>query len=782
MPMAPASYAQSDVAEQINNLTQEEQDALKNLNVSDNLQEAANDFTSNIKPEFTETDREALKLLGYSDQEIDQLSLQSLSDGDEQDKFKSRLNTYANNKGKEIEAGVMNDLVPGLGSAVLGLAFASLLGIVVGVRCYNQPSALAFAGTSAAWVGLEMMIWKGYQINMDDINTLQNATKIPQYVEKKIARVKKIIGDLETEFKKQDPKELAEGFESFLADNKEKVDELRGIAEEIRGYLKTAKDRQFGALRSIQESIALAAETSKKKSRNAKVAAIGYTAAAGLAAAEAFNVFNAGGTCVGKATPETPGTGYLPKLHHSIVGLLVKLYLQESYAGFASVGDLDKIGIPLGGGLAAAYLGFEKTFADKIYSSPTGRGLVFLAMAGIAYLAYSKLEKAAAFLEKQANEMDIFVSAIEDKLSKLNASFPDGAELIRELKEELMPEVEEILNGLADKEGEIKDLLKKEGDRLVDEKIGELGLSKEELEKQVKEQVNSELQFTQNDIAKELQGASSSIMSELNTSDLSGRLTTWQQIENYLIPEALAATPGFKHKTPVGCVVRTRGYVRLDEACNCRGIKKCIKTRYPTKLKMAKNNEFGAFSYKLGSLVAMGSEQIFNGRPDRGVKVFQKAGSLYSKMELNTRKLLSQKVGKKIDHRVTARMISSGFHQLKPGLPDFYRGQGKMESASINPKLSNNILKNQTRNLMSNRDQRSALKASLRNKLALAKKLGNKSLQDYRIQEKVSGGIHHGKDKYNYSKEAITRDSTKDIFMLIKKRYLIIQSQGRLSL
>jgi hypothetical protein len=182
--------------------------------------------------------------------------------------------------------------------------------------------------------------------------------------------------------------------------------------------------------------------------------------------------------------------------------------------------------------------------------------------------------------------------------------------------------------------------------------------------------------------------------------------------------------------------------------------------------------------------VSLGSDYIFNGRPDKGLKAFEKAGGLYSKMELNTRKLLSQKVGKKIDRRVTARMISSAFDSLRPGLPDYYRAQGQGQGSKvnpINPRLSNNYIKNSTRNLMSNSDQRSALQASLRNKLALAKQLGNKSLLGFQTSPTGSSMGQRSKG-YDYSKESITKDASKDLFMLIKKRYLIIQSQGRLSL
>lgn len=765
--------------EKIKNLTAQEREALKNLKISEQVQETANGLMSGTKPELTENDRKALHLLGYSEEEIDQLSLQSLKDEKERDKFKNRLNQYADGKSSEIEQGVMNDLVPGLASSVLGLAFATLLGLVVGIRCYNQPSALAFAGTSGAWVALEMMIWKGYQIRMDDIQTLQNATEYPRKIEEKIERAKEIIAKLESDFKKAG----VEDYESFLAEHQSEVDELKEMAKALRGFLKKAKDEQFGALRSIQESIGLAAETSKKKSRNAKIAAIGFTAAAAAATAEAFSLFNNAGTCVGL-------TYQSPKRIGPLWQLLAQLIIRKTYAGFASVGDLDKIGIPIGGGMAAAYLGFEMKFADKIYSSATGRGLVFLAMAGIAYLAYSKLAKAAEFLDKQAKELDIFATAVEEKLDSFNVTFSESAQMIRELKDKLLPELQEIAESMGKKGGELKELLKEEGKGLAQEKLDELGLNEEE----VKNLVIEELKFDQNKIVDDLKKQAKEKMEEVDTSGIpnfSGNLTgdlqstPWINFINSVVPDVYAAK---SFEAPASCFVRTRNYLSADESCQCRKGNKCFSSRYPAKMSLKNNNEFASFAYKVGSLVSQSSDAILSGKAKTGLGGFRKAGSFYQKMDLNARKLLSQKVGAKVDYRLTGRMIEGAFNQLRPGLKDYYKGNPTAQKKSrgtqrLNPTLSSRQMRKGRRRLVGAQGETMALRASLKEKLKLAKALGNPSLQDFKAASfKSSSSQGPAEEKYDYSKEAITRDPSKDIFQLIKKRYLIIQSQGRLSL
>lgn len=748
----------SELSDDLSSMTKDERVALENIEVSENLQNMANNFSEGVRPELTDNDRVALKLLGYSDAEIDNLSLATIQDEGERDKFTNRLGRYANKKGNEIETGVTQDLVPGLASAVIGLAFASLLGVVVGVRCYNQPSALAFAATSGAWVALEMMIWSGYQIRMKDIETLQNATKIPEYVDKKIAKVRKIIESLERDFKAQNLSD----FEAFLESKSSEIDELKAIAKEVRSYLKTAKDRQFGALRSLQESIVLAAETSKKKARNAKVAAIGYTASAGLAAAEGFNLFSGGGKCmVGNQQ-----TLLMDKNPTSLLGMALWKLLPSAQAGFASIGDLDKIGIPLGGGLAAAYLGFEKKFADKIFESAIGRGVIFLAMAGLAYLASTKLEKASQFLEKQANEMDIFVTSVEEKLSTLNASFPDGAELIRELKENLLPEIQEIAQSLKDKEEELKN-------RLIEEGSSQLANLNDQ---QIKDLINAEEKFSLSDIEKSLNSLPSAPMSDLDSSDFSGKLTTWNMLIDSLIVSAYASPRKFTNQTPLSCFQRTRTYLLADEDCSCRAQNRCMKSQYPNNIKMKQKTEFGFFSYKMGSLVSQSSDYIFHGQAMNGLKGFSKAGNLTAKMDLNTRKFLSQKMGKKIDNKVTAKMIAGAFDTIKPGLKDYFKGNKSV--ARLSPQISSNYIKTNRGKLVSPKQERNALRASLQKRLQFAKSLGNKSLLGF----SPSSNNTEKKEIYDYSKESITRDASKNIFQVIKKRYLIIQSQGRLKL
>lgn len=767
LPLSPVQASDlselgEDLQREIEELTADDKEKLKNAEISENIIDVANDAASQTKINWTENDREALKLLGYSDAEIDDLSLATALDKEERERFMNSAQGYAQKKQKDVESFVRGDLIPGLASSVIGLAFSAMLGLVVGFRCHNQPSGITFAATAGAWVGLELMIWKGYQIRKDEIATLSSMSKIPKALEPKIDKAKKIIDGLEQDFRKAD----VQNFETFLEGQRPKVDELKKIAEEIRDFLKVEKDRQFGALNSIKDSIELAAETSRKKARNAKIAAVGYTAAAGLAAAEGANFINAGGTCTGKE-PVPKGT-----MNQNPV---LEFLLPSAYAGFATVGDLDKIGIPIGAGLAAAYLGFKQTWGHQIYSTPTGRGISFLAMAGIAAIAAVKLQKAAKFLDQQAKEMGIFMTAIDEKLGGVSVSFPDGDALIQELKDRLIPELEEIRNGLA---GDAKVL----EDKIKDGLEGKLSEVEEGLDgKKLEDIIKEETSFTQSDIDKDLKESNNLNFSQLNMDDLKGRLSFKEKATDFffdLFITSAWAKAGVL-TSPTSCFLRSPTFLIMDEACSCKASKKCNRSMYPSKMKFRSKNEYGPASFQYGSLVAQSSDAIFWGSPLKGVSGFQKAGALKKKMELNARKVLSQTTQKKIDQSLTSAMIGKTFQNLRPGLKDFYKGSPQGSSSQLHPKLSKRMIQKKRNKVLPASSKSAAFKAGLRKRLALAKALGNRSLVGFTAQPISGNG--DGK-QYNYSKGSITRDASKDIFQVIKKRYLIIQSQGRLKL
>ena len=710
------------------------------VDISSDVQELANEFANETTFNLTENDREALKLLGYSDNEIDEMTLGTVLDKEGRHNLMNRLQGYANKKGSEIDQGVSGSLVPGLASAVIGLAFASLLGLVVGFKCHSMPSGITFAATSGAWVGLEMMIWNGFQINMDDINTLQNVTKIPNSVEKKTKRVIKIIDDLEKDFAASNQAE----FEQFLEGKKPELDEVKAIANELRSFLRRSADEQFGAMRGIQESLALAAETSKKKSRNATVAVAGYTAAAGLAAAEAANIFSGSGACFSERK--------LPLLWNAI---------PSAYAGFASVGDLDKVGIPLGAGLAAAYLKFEASFADKIFANGSSRPIVFLAMAGIAALAAVKLKEAAKFLDKQAQEIDIFVTSIEARFKDSNTSFPDGAEVIRRVKERLLPSLEDLANELANSE---------QGQELIDQanaKSEELKAEFSDLsEKEIQEILQAEAGESSGDILNSInEFESDSSFSGVSGDEFVGRLGT--SFIDYFMSEAFAGALQIKPS----CFGRTRNYLLEVPNCSCAKKGTCHKSGFPEKIPLKKKSEFGSLVIGSSLLASRSSDLIFWGQPRKGLAGFNKLLKKTRLIKKNTQRVVSSQVKRKIDDSLIASMVNKAremtYSAIKEGK---VLGAGKIHPRVLN-KSSNKGLSKLPKLPKNNR--MIDLRRDLQSKLVALKKSGNKSLQGFEQRVSVDPG-------YIYDEKSINKDSTKNLFHIIKKRYIEVMKSGRL--
>jgi len=730
----------------IESLAQEE--VLKQIDFSENLVSIINN-KSEEPVTLTDNDREALGLLGYTDAEIDALQKGDLLDKEQQQKMMTRINSYANKKNNEIYEGANETVVPGLASAVIGLAFASLLGVVVGVKCYNQPSALTFAGTSAAWAGLEMMIWQGYQVDMKDIETLMDATEIPNNISKEVQEMKAIVSKLEQDLKSAN----IENYDQLLKDNEKQFNTLEAKALKLRDYLNKAKDSQFGAVRSIQESLELAAETSEKKSKNAKVAAIGFTAAAGVATAETFKAFGDGGKCFGNNK-----TVLLQRFFR----LLLK-YTPSAHAGFANLGDLDKIGIPVGAGLGAAYIHFEQSFADKIYNSAPTRAAVFLAMAGLAYYASTKLKEASVFLRKQADEMNIFATSLENALGNLSAGFDSAQELIFEIKQQLLPAYDELLETIKTNQ-QIKDSLAE-----VENQVNELKGS--ELSSDIQNMVNQELSQNETDINSAINEAKSEV-SAIGSAEYLYKKTSFLNFLDYLLPSAVASYTGLQI-TP-SCFKRGKYYPLMDKDCSCQRNNRCMSSRFPKELSISNKNEFVSLASKNAYAISKANDFILSGYPQKGLLLYKKLSNNTSHIEKSSIALLNQKVSKNISPNSILKLTNNIRKSSKQGLGHYFnRNKGRLK---VSPRT------NQSTPFLSKskespyQKKRQSLIASLKLHAKKAQTLGNSSLQEVSLSE--SNGSSN--DIYNYSDGTIIKDTSVDLFLMIKKRYMRVHADGRL--
>ncbi|MAF78159.1 MAG: hypothetical protein CME63_00135 [Halobacteriovoraceae bacterium] len=719
-------------------------EALKQVDFSDNLMTIINEKGSE-PVSLTQNDREALKLLGYSDDEINTLQNKDLFDKNERDKFLGRVDQYADKKNNEIYQGTEETLIPGLASAVIGLGFASLFGVVVGIKCRNQPSALAFAGTSAAWAGLEMMIWKGYQVEMDDIQTLMDATKIPDKISKNVTEMRSIIQKLEADIKTAN----ASNYDQILQKNKKELNRLKEMALSLRDYLNKAKDSQFGAVRSIQQSLELAAETTEKKSKNAKVAAIGFTAAAGVATAETFKAFGDGGKCFGSKS-----------VFNQATQKILDFIIPSAHAKFANIGDLDKIGIPLGAGLGAAYLHFEKSFADKVFNSAPTRAAVFLAMAALAYYASTKLKEASEFLRKQANEMNVFATSIENALNNLNAGFDSVQEIINEIKNQLLPAYDELVENLKNSE-EIKNAISE-----VKDKIN--STDTQALTEDIKQMISSEVSENEQSINEGIQKAKSEL-SQIDSSEYKLPQTTFHPILDFLFTDAYASHPGFQVKP--SCFKRSRYYLKMDEDCSCLKNKTCMKTHFPERFKLSRTGDFIKLATQFAHSSSQANNYILSGRPDVGLKIYKKISATTSQVEKKSIGLLYTKVSKSISPKGILNLTTSAKKITEPALADYFKKR-KLKPA---PQQTMSKLIRKTSPTKADTQKRNLL-ISLQEKARQAKRLGNQSLQN----QTILVSKRQNTADYNYSDQTIIEDSSVDIFMMIKRRYMKVHADGRL--
>ncbi len=739
----------AEVKEQLSELSSEQIETLKNDSFSDELKSFATNANNFVTLRLSENDRESLRILGYNNDEINSLDAASFTDKKETTKLKNRVGDYVDSKPGEIDDGVMKELVPGLAASVIGLSFASLLGIVIGFRCSSVPSALAFTGTSAAWVALEMMIWKGYDINMKDIKTLQEASKIPDKVKAKINRIKVVVESLESGFKASG---LA-NYESFLEQKNSEIEELKSIVNEIKVYLRSQKDKQFGSLKSIQESIALAAETSRKKAKNAKIAAIGYTASAGIAAAEAFSAFGLAASCTGE------GKALFQQVLHFLI--------PSAQAGFASVGDLDKIGIPVGAGLAAAYLSFEQKFADKIYTNPTSRAVVFTAMAGIAFLAATKLKKAADFLDKQAHEMSVFTKTIEDAIEGKQVKFTSLSSLVLSLKEDLLPKVQKIIETAEVKKEELdqlKDMIKEGAE---DIKEGKFDLA-QELEAQIDSKVEAELSETKSEVTAQIEEAKQDLQTQIPGDDFLSSNESYKLFD-FFISKAQAATSPFA--IPRSCFRRTRTFLSMDENCSCSKAQKCAKSYFPTNLKIPAKSPYVKELVEAALVTNQANNLILSKRADQGSKLYYEVGKKVARIETITNQLISKKLNSPFGPAQTSQMVLVATKSTKEALKEMHS-----QKSSKAPLLSARGSLPAGVSIDLDAIKRENTRSKLREHLRLASLV--RMYPDSFESESSVGAPNI--DQFNYSNNTIIQDPEKDLFEVIRLRYLKIYTGHRL--
>jgi hypothetical protein len=733
------------IEEQLGGLPQEEIDKLKEIQVTDGI----NSFIEENKlVALSEEDKEVLRLMGFSEDELNSMGAENFLLKENTTKLRDGFIDYSTNKEKEVREGIFKDSIPGLASSVIGLGFASFMGIVIGVKCRTQPSALAFAGSSAAWVGLELMNWNNYKLEMNKLKKLGAAPQEFAKLEKILAKIQNDVKALKPHADKlKDEDTLEEGISGVGT----QLTALRKNIEDLKALMQRLDSNQIEALRSLTKSLEAATEVTKKKARNAKIAAVGFTAASAVAVMESFNAFGGGGNCFSTARNNK----------YKLFRNSLELLFPESFAFSVSIGDLDKIGIPLGAGGAAAYLAFEGQFLDKIYANGWSRSLIFGIMAGNAYYASAKLKKATEFLDAQAKEVRIFTDFFDKRLKQGINLIDTPIDLIEYAENQIIPKA--LL--LVEKYNEGKDALES-----ADEVISSVGNlideNKDKIQEispdQLKEIVENETGESVEDIQSQIDDVKNTDLSEFGIDEFVSHYSrpSSPSLIDFFIPQAFAMSSP-ENKVRPSCFVLRPEFLKLDKSCQCIQKKSCTQANF-VELKPVKEVRGGAQTIAFANEIMKANQLILTGSPKRGLARYQKLQKFAPIIEKNTQSLLANKnkpsllAGVKKFHQTISPALNGYFAHT--GLPSYNSNKAK-------PRLAKTTNPNNQK-----------LLDKLRNKVALIHHLQGKESKPRlkNVSFKKSDFISP------LQGEAIQKDSSLDIFQIIRQRYLKIINDGRL--
>jgi hypothetical protein len=212
----------------------------------------AADSTSPLSVE----EQSALSKLGIPPEEAKNLTAQNLKKK-LQDSINSKIQPNINeikntlNKTQEDLKKDVNNIAKGYLASTISLFAAALLAPQVLMVCKTKPSALIYVGTSALYI-------------LSEIATLKTL-KASQLAEIEV------VNDLT-------------------------IDQNKSVQENVK-VVKAKVDAQVGYLKTYKKTLDDYFEALKKKSRNAKMASIGYLAASAAAVAEQMDWISGGGNC-----------------------------------------------------------------------------------------------------------------------------------------------------------------------------------------------------------------------------------------------------------------------------------------------------------------------------------------------------------------------------------------------------------------------------------------------------------------------------------------------------
>lgn len=232
---------------------------------------------------LTEEEKAAVEKLGMTAEQLKSIDVNDLKDllKGKLSTIKNDLKDYAQNRLEEVADYYLEkekkDLKKqavkiGIGYTLstLSLFAATLIAPQALMVCKTKPSVVIYAGTSAAYLLLEML------------------------------NVKKLKADQLAEI------EIVDGI---------KIDTKKGLQENANALLGKV-DQQVGYLVTYKKALEYTIKALRKKAKNAKMVSIGFLAASAAAAAEQMNLLSGGGACVvsHEKTPNIKEMNFDPKV------------------------------------------------------------------------------------------------------------------------------------------------------------------------------------------------------------------------------------------------------------------------------------------------------------------------------------------------------------------------------------------------------------------------------------------------------------------------------------
>ena len=208
--------------------------------------------------------------------------------------------------------------------------------------------------------------------------------------------------------------------------------ELKSAVDQFESAFLKFSDEQTGALNKLKTSLELVRDSTKTKVRNATIAGAGFAISPGLAFAEQFSLIGTGDFCVAKREESLIEELIFPRAH----GEGVKETVSANF---------DKIGIPIGAGVAAAYLAFEMQFLNPIFATGTLRGITFGVMSGLAGIAAYKMNEFAEYLDDQIKLIEDLIAAFQARVRKTDVVFDRTDTFLQFVQDNIIPQARRLL-------------------------------------------------------------------------------------------------------------------------------------------------------------------------------------------------------------------------------------------------------------------------------------------------------------------------------------------------